>query len=136
MRDSTAAIHLVVSSIQVLTTSPIVESWGHFPRSKARLLALLAEHNPSGLVLLSGDVHHAELSGRAGRGPYQWNVTKETGGGAVTAAVEDASLLEITTSGMTHTCTSPFYGFMCPYFLKTYSEHRMFPSASYTDYNW
>ena len=36
LTNSTAAAHLIVSSIQVLTTSPVVESWGHYPRSRRR----------------------------------------------------------------------------------------------------
>lgn len=47
---------------QVLTSNPLVESWGHFPRSRKRLLDLLHRTNPAGLVMLSGDVHHAELA--------------------------------------------------------------------------
>ena len=31
----------VVSSIQVLTTNPVMESWGHFPAERERLLRLL-----------------------------------------------------------------------------------------------
>jgi hypothetical protein len=32
--DSTASVHIVVSSIQILTTNPLVESWGHFPKAQ------------------------------------------------------------------------------------------------------
>lgn len=46
---------------QMLTSNPLVESWGHFPRSKDRMLDLLRRTDPAGLVILSGDVHHAEL---------------------------------------------------------------------------
>lgn len=46
----------------MLTSNPLVESWGHFPRSRKRLLDLLHRTNPAGLVMLSGDVHHAELA--------------------------------------------------------------------------
>eukprot|EP00904_Undaria_pinnatifida_P005922 jgi/Undpi1/245/HiC_scaffold_1.g00242.m1 len=46
----------------VLTSNPLVESWGHFPRSRKRLLDLLQRTDPAGLVILSGDVHHAELA--------------------------------------------------------------------------
>jgi len=67
LRGSDAQVHVVVSSIQVLTTNPVVESWGHFPRERGRLLRLLngVEGGSGGvlegLVLLSGDVHHAEI---------------------------------------------------------------------------
>ena len=62
LKRSEADYHVIVSSIQVLTTNPAVESWGHFPTEKSRLLTLLATHNPRGAVLLSGDVHHGEVS--------------------------------------------------------------------------
>jgi alkaline phosphatase D len=41
LSDSTATVHVVVSSIQVFTTNPLVESWGHFPKAKQRLIALM-----------------------------------------------------------------------------------------------
>lgn len=46
----------------MLTSNPLVESWGHFPKSRDRMLSLLRRTNPAGLVILSGDVHHAELA--------------------------------------------------------------------------
>ena len=58
-------VHLIVSSVQLLTSNPLVESWGHFPVSKARLLALLAEARPAAALVLSGDVHFAEFLGPA-----------------------------------------------------------------------
>ena len=60
LNDSKASMNIVISSIQVLTTNPVVESWGHFPNERERLLTLL--NNITGLVILSGDVHHAEIS--------------------------------------------------------------------------
>ena len=47
----------------MLTSNPLVESWAHFPAAKRRLLRLLQDTNPANLLLLSGDVHYAELSG-------------------------------------------------------------------------
>ena len=61
-RNGEADYHVIVSSVQVLTTNPAVESWGHFPVEKSRLLSLLAKINPKGAVLLSGDVHHGEVA--------------------------------------------------------------------------
>ncbi|CAN0446759.1 unnamed protein product, partial [Hapterophycus canaliculatus] len=62
LEDSDASVHVLVSTLQVLTSNPLVESWGHFPRSRKRLLDLLHRTDPAGLVVLSGDVHHAELA--------------------------------------------------------------------------
>ena len=95
-----AKYHVIVSSVQVLTSNPLVESWGHYPLEKGRLLSLLRETNPPNLVLLSGDVHHAELSGLG-------------------------NLLEATASGMTHSCASPWYGFTCPIMLDSFPSHRI-----------
>lgn len=53
---------LVVSSIQVFTQNPIVESWSHFPAAKSRFMQLLQRYDLRGLVVISGDVHFAELT--------------------------------------------------------------------------
>lgn len=94
-KSSAAAATVVVSSVQVLTSNPFVEGWGHFPVERRRLL--LALDGTPGLVLLSGDVHHAEVS---------------------------ADTLEVTSSGMTHSCTEPFYGFLSKFILDQYGTHR------------
>ena len=80
---SDADVHVVVSSVQVLTSTPTVESWGHFPSERARLLRLFKETKPRGLVVLSGDVHIGEL---------------------LAVSPVAASPLEVTSSGMTHSC--------------------------------
>lgn len=54
LREDAAPFTVLVSSIQVLTSNPAVESWGHFPVAKRRLLTLLDLYRPSGLVILSG----------------------------------------------------------------------------------
>jgi hypothetical protein len=41
-----------MSASQVLTSVPIPESWGHFPKSKARLLQLLDDTKPRGTMLI------------------------------------------------------------------------------------
>ncbi|CAJ1957823.1 unnamed protein product [Cylindrotheca closterium] len=103
---------LIVSSIQVLTTGPSMESWGQFPKEQERLWNLLQHHYSSPLTanppifFLSGDVHHAEMSGQKG-------------------------YMEITSSGMTHHCAQPkLYGHMCKPLLQTFHKHR----HSYDDY--
>lgn len=106
LKNSQAQIHVVVSSIQVLTTNPTVESWGHFPHERERLLSLLGQGIP-GLVVLSGDVHHAEILD-----PTAAFTTPKS------------SFLEVTSSGLTHFCSQPFYGFMCRPLLEHYNRHR------------
>jgi alkaline phosphatase D len=105
-----AQVYIIVSSIQVLTTNPAMESWGHFPNEQRRLVELLNRrssspyHKSTGhrpvVLLLSGDVHHAEFSGRG-------------------------TLLEVTSSGLTHDCEeSALYGKLCRPLLETFDSHR------------
>jgi alkaline phosphatase D len=58
-----ADILILGSGIQVISRNDpwVAESWGRLPQSKAKLLSLLALYNRSA-VLISGDVHFAELS--------------------------------------------------------------------------
>ena len=120
LRESNADFHAIVSSIQVLTSNPVVESWGHFPMAKRRLLKLLSDTDPSGPVLLSGDVHHAELS----------TATVVRGGEAT------SELMEVTSSGLTHTCgTGRITSFLCPAMLRQFADHRPFEEATFTGKN-
>ena len=95
---------VVVSSVQVTTSNPLVESWGHFPRARSRLFELLAKHRPRGLLLISGDVHFGEMAA---------------------SAPGDAGTLEVTSSGLTHSCTTPLWGrFTCQSIVATLGKHR------------
>jgi PhoD-like phosphatase len=109
LRESQASLHVVVSSIQLLTTNPAMESWGQFPSEQRRLLDLLAPKRP-GLVVLSGDVHHAEILNVSG-------------------------IVEVTSSGLTHDCSGPFYGFLCEPILNTFASNRRSPSDFYAGRN-
>lgn len=121
LKSSTADAHILVSSIQVLTTNPVVESWGHFPIAKRRLLRLIQDIDPPGLVLISGDVHHAEIS--------QVPVLRMDG--------TRTNLIEVTSSGLTHTCTdtSLITQSLCPLMLNAFSSHRVNPTAYYMGRN-
>lgn len=57
-----AELRLIVSSIQVISPDHIYEKWNNFPRERQRLLALIQETQAEGVLFLSGDRHHAELS--------------------------------------------------------------------------
>ena len=103
---------IVVSSIQMFTSNPIVESWSHFPKSQQRFLNLIRDYKPRGLVVLSGDVHYAEIIA----GP--------------------SDILEVTSSGMTHTCTGQWFGFFCPWMLSRFYKHRRDIESVYTEFNW
>mmetsp|Transcript_49860 Transcript_49860/g.160614 ORF Transcript_49860/g.160614 Transcript_49860/m.160614 type:complete len:324 (+) Transcript_49860:567-1538(+) len=109
LTNSTASAHLIVSSVQVLTSAAAVESWGHFPRERRRLLSLLEETRPRGALLLSGDVHYAELAG------------------APRAALPPgAELLEVTSSGLTHACgLGAVGGPLCGLQHRLFASHRL-----------
>lgn len=94
-----------------------MEGWVHFPLAQARLLAVMKKHQPKGLVFLSGDVHFAELL-----------TTKHPRG-------QGHPPIEVTTSGMTHTCTQTALG-LCKYAIRMYHEHRETPEAFYLGYNY
>ncbi|CAM9505479.1 unnamed protein product, partial [Ectocarpus fasciculatus] len=109
LRDSTADVHVLVSSVQVSTSNPVVESWGHFPKAKKRLLQLFQKYDPPGLLLISGDVHHGEVS----------NIPFSRVGG------EKGQWYEITSSGLTHSCRdSKFTELICPVMLRSFNAHR------------
>jgi alkaline phosphatase D len=63
LNDPTADVILLGSSIQILPTQKIVEeSWSIFPHARDRLLRLVSLSPCLNVVLLSGDVHMAEVS--------------------------------------------------------------------------
>lgn len=77
-----ADIRLLVSSIQILPSEHRFEKWSNIPAERQRLLDLLAQPHVNGVVLISGDRHHGEISVKPRDGMYP--------------------LIEITASGMTH----------------------------------
>ncbi|CAN0235295.1 unnamed protein product [Ascophyllum nodosum] len=154
LRDSEAAVHVLVSSLQVMTSNPLVESWGHFPHSRRRLLELLHRTNPSGLVILSGDVHHAELSSGwrartppspegggnldAKKTPSDADCAAHSAAGRGNGAAKGESnrgVVEVTTSGMTHSCLSSHGRWMCAGCLDRWNQHRWRDDTYYLDTN-
>ena len=115
LKNSQAQVHIIISSIQVLTTNPVMESWGHFPAEKKRLLDAL--NGVPGTILLSGDVHHAELLDLSFPNTYKNH------------------LYEVTSSGLTHDCTLPLYGGLCEPLLTSFSQHRMAANQYYIGRN-
>ena len=115
VEQSDASVNIIVSSVQVLTTNPVVESWGHFPDEKKRLIKLI--NTLPGLVLLSGDVHHAEV---LAFNPKRSLTDKDNG----RSLNQDGSIIEVTSSGLTHSCEEPFYGPLCAPILDAYKAHR------------
>jgi hypothetical protein len=127
--DGGAAFHIIVSSVQLHTSSPFVESWGHFPAAKRRLLRLLGAHRPRGAVFLSGDVHFAELLGGGGASSGGGG----GGGGGSSAAAKP--VLEVTSSGLTHHVGQAWWSAAAHWVLHTFAEHRPRADAYYMGLN-
>lgn len=84
LRESTAQIHLIASSIQVIAEDHRFEKWANFPHERERLFRMIAEHKVPGVIFLSGDRHIAELS-------------------RLDTSVVGYPLYDLTSSGLTHT---------------------------------
>jgi hypothetical protein len=70
-------------------------------------------------------VHHAELAGGPGDAPHDGGPGPEAG-----------PLLELTSSGMTHSCASAWWGAACARILAAFTAHRVSPAAFATQLNW
>jgi alkaline phosphatase D len=57
-----AELRLLVSSIQVVSEEHPFEKWANIPRERERLYALIKSTGANGVILLSGDRHHGEIS--------------------------------------------------------------------------
>ncbi len=57
-----AEVRIIASSIQAVPNENGWEIWGNFPHERDRLFALIRDTQASGVVLLSGDRHLAEIS--------------------------------------------------------------------------
>jgi len=76
-----ADVRLIASSTQVIADEKAMEEWGNFPLERKRLFDVIAKTGAKGVVLLSGNVHFAEISA-SDEGPYP--------------------IRDFTSSGMTH----------------------------------
>ncbi|HPE96972.1 MAG: alkaline phosphatase family protein [Chitinophagales bacterium] len=83
LADTTVSMFILLSSVQVIATEQGYEKWENLQASRTRLLDMIRTSSPEGIVILSGDRHIAEYS--------------VIGGGL------DYPLLDITSSGLTHT---------------------------------
>ncbi len=84
LTNSDARLHLIGSSIQVISEEHFFEKWANFPLARTRFLDLLVKTKVKNAVILSGDRHIAEISRMDLQGL-------------------DYSLYDITASGLTHT---------------------------------
>ncbi|KAG5183484.1 hypothetical protein JKP88DRAFT_316824 [Tribonema minus] len=126
LEGSTAAFHIIVSTVQVFTSCPIAESWGHFPAARRRLLQLLEATRPRGTMFISGDVHLAELISGIPPAP----AIVEIEGNAKRHAPE-REVLEVTSSGLTHSCAGRYGTTLCRTMLNHWNTHRPRAEAYY-----
>jgi hypothetical protein len=85
LRETPAELTVIGSGLQVVSKGDIAiaESWYKLPQSQARLLALLAAARVEGALIISGDVHFAEIS-------------------RLTCPALGYPLYDVTSSGLTH----------------------------------
>ncbi len=76
-----AEVRFIASSTQVVADEKGMDEWGNYPLERTRLFDLIRETSASGVILLSGNVHFAEIS-ETMDGPYP--------------------LVDFTSSGLTH----------------------------------
>ncbi len=62
LMDRDVDLHFVVSSTQVLRLDDRKETWAEYPQQRKQLLELIGASPAQGTVLLSGDIHAAEIS--------------------------------------------------------------------------
>jgi alkaline phosphatase D len=84
LTNSTADVHLIVSSIQLLAKEHDFEKWANFPSARRKFFKLMEKTNPACPLLISGDRHIAEIS-------------------MIEFENTPTHLYEITSSGLTHT---------------------------------
>lgn len=83
LRESTARINIIASSIQVIATEHRSEKWANFPRARQRLFDQIGTSGVRNVLFLSGDRHKAEIAKYEHPGI-------------------DYPLYEVTSSGLTH----------------------------------
>lgn len=95
IRQSRASVNIVVSGLQIhgsiFPNSNINESWNKFPKARERLYNAILQANAKTPILVSGDVHMTQFHRRH-------CVPKDNSN-----SLKYRPLIEMTTSGMTHT---------------------------------
>ncbi|MBT1702523.1 alkaline phosphatase D family protein [Chryseosolibacter indicus] len=84
LKNSDASLHIINSSIQVISAEHRFEKWANFPTARKRLLELLKKYSHKGILIISGDRHIAEFSQLQQNG-------------------DNYPLVDFTSSGLTHT---------------------------------
>ena len=85
LAGSDADIHIIGSSIQVISEEHGLEKWANFPAERKRLLDLLVRFDVKHPILISGDRHIGEMSALRWNGKYFFEVSA----GSLTHARKD-----------------------------------------------
>jgi len=141
LKRSTAAVNIVVSGLQVHADryfdGNAVEDWSRFPQAQHRLYQALMQSNVQAPIIVSGDVHMSEIlrkDCRQRRAPGQQQ--------SISTPPLTRMLLEVTTSGMTHSwgsgiCARPHLSWTCesPWikFSLTMGMHLAHWNGAWTD---
>lgn len=104
LTNSDAQVHIIGSSIQLISNQHGWEKWGNFTDEQDRFYHLIARLKPANTIVLSGDRHLAELSRIKPVGADFW-------------------LYDITSSGMTHIFIRPQEE-ENPYRIGPFMQHR------------
>lgn len=71
-----ADVRLLCSSVQLAAEGTGWECWANFPHERQRLAALIREKRAEGVIVVSGDMHYADLSRWDAPGNYPlWDLT-------------------------------------------------------------
>jgi alkaline phosphatase D len=97
---SKASVNVIVNGLQVhsdkYSDPNVAEAWARFPTAQKRFYNLLMQSSAKMPILISGDVHHASLS------------RKDCTNDNEDVSHQPRSLMEMTTSGMTHSWNTHF----------------------------
>lgn len=85
-----AEVRIIATSIQFVAEEHHFELWGNFPHERARMLKLIDETDAAGVVFISGDRHHAEIS-------------RLDGGGVAGSAGTPYPIIDVTSSPINQT---------------------------------
>jgi alkaline phosphatase D len=62
LEQSDASLHILCSSVQVVSNDHGYDTWGNFPKERRRLIGMIDRLKPKNLIILSGDRHMGEIS--------------------------------------------------------------------------
>ena len=108
LANSHAAVNIIVSGLQIHperfpNDGNVIEEWSKFPQSRQMLYDMILDSGVRSPLLISGDVHMSEIMRRD-----CIRSSDIVAGGALEADTQRRPLVEVTTSGMTHSWGTSF----------------------------